>query len=140
LVSHGVAKRGWNDVRKGEVCKIPGVGPVSPEVARDIGKDAFLNGLFYDGTDLRQFKRWTKHIPVEVAVALELGDPPEFDGVTCVDCGIGSGPSSITSSRAPRRDRHLGRISHRDVGAVTRRRRARIGGRGNLGRRGPRQR
>jgi hypothetical protein len=87
LVSHGVAKRGWNDVRKGEVCKIPGVGPVSPEVARDIGKDAFLNGLFFDGVDLRQFKRWTKHIPVEVAVALELGDPPEFDGVTCVDCG-----------------------------------------------------
>ena len=27
LVSHEIAKRGWNDVQEGEVCKIPGVGP-----------------------------------------------------------------------------------------------------------------
>jgi len=87
LVSHEVVKRGCNDVRAGEVCKIPGVGPVSPEVARQIAQDAFLSGVFYDGKDLRQFKRWTRHIPVEVRVALELGDPPSFDGVRCVDCG-----------------------------------------------------
>jgi len=87
LVSHEVAKRGWKDVKPGEVCKIPGVGPVSPEAAREIAHDAFLNGLFYDGKDLRHFARWTKHIPVEVALALELGDPPEFDGIACVDCG-----------------------------------------------------
>jgi len=35
LVSHEITKRGWNEVRKGEVCKIPGVGPVSPQRARD---------------------------------------------------------------------------------------------------------
>jgi hypothetical protein len=87
LVSHAVAKRGWTDVKKGELCKIPGVGPVSPQVAREIAKDAFLNGVFYDGKDLLNFARWSKHIPIEVAVALELGDPPGFDGVTCVDCG-----------------------------------------------------
>ncbi|MGH2805748.1 MAG: HNH endonuclease [Actinomycetota bacterium] len=87
LVSHEVIKRGWKHVKKGEVCKIPGVGPVAPMVAKDIAEDAFLNGVFYDGTDLRHFKRWTKHIPVEVAIALELGDPPAFDGVACVDCG-----------------------------------------------------
>ncbi|MGH2756095.1 MAG: HNH endonuclease [Actinomycetota bacterium] len=87
LVSHEVVKRGWNDVKDGEVCKIPGVGPVSPKDAREIAQDAFLNGVFYDGRDLRHFARWTKHRPIEVAVALELGDPPEFDGVTCVDCG-----------------------------------------------------
>ncbi|MGH2697648.1 MAG: hypothetical protein ACRDJL_00435 [Actinomycetota bacterium] len=29
LVSHGVAKRGWKDVGDGEMCKIPGIGPVS---------------------------------------------------------------------------------------------------------------
>jgi HNH endonuclease len=87
LVSHEVATRGWKDVRKGEVCKIPGVGPVPPQVARDIGKGAFLNGVVCDGIDLRQFKRWSRHIPIEVSVALELGQPPEFDGVGCVDCG-----------------------------------------------------
>ena len=87
LVSHDVAKRGWRDVRDGELCKIPGVGPVSPQVAKEIAQDAFLNGVFYDGVDLRNFARWTRNIPVEVAVALELGAPPSFDGVSCVDCG-----------------------------------------------------
>ncbi len=87
LVSHEVTTRGWTDVRKGEVCKIPGVGPVSPQAAKEIAKDAFLNGVFYDGKDLRQFARWTRNTPVEVRVALELGGPPEFDGVSCVDCG-----------------------------------------------------
>ncbi|HEX2241329.1 MAG TPA: HNH endonuclease signature motif containing protein, partial [Actinomycetota bacterium] len=87
LVSHEVAKRGWKDVRAREVCKIPGVGPVAQQVARRIADDAFLSGLFYDGTDLRHFKRWSRHIPVEVEVALELGKPPSFDGVRCVDCG-----------------------------------------------------
>jgi HNH endonuclease len=87
LVSHEVAKRGWKDVRKGEVCKIPGIGPVSPRVAREIADDAFLTGLFYDGKDLTQIKRWTRNIPIEVSVALELGEPPIFEGVKCVDCG-----------------------------------------------------
>jgi len=87
LVSHQVAKRGWKDVRKGEVCKIPGIGPVPPQVARTIGTDAFLNALFFDGVDLRHHKRWSRTAPVEVRVALELGDPPDFDGVLCIDCG-----------------------------------------------------
>ena len=87
LVSHEVATRGWTDVREGEVCKVPGIGPVAPQVARDIANDAFLSGVIYDGKDLRQLRRWTRSIPVEVAVALELGEPPSFDGVACVDCG-----------------------------------------------------
>ncbi len=87
LVSHEVAKRGWSDVRAGEVCKIPGVGPVSPQVAKEISSDAFLSGVFYDGSDLRHIKRWSRDIPVEVRVALELGEGPGFDGVVCTDCG-----------------------------------------------------
>ena len=86
LVSHEVARRGWTDVRDGEVCKIPGVGPISPEVAKEIARDAFLSGVFYDGKDLRHFERWSRSIPVEVLIALELGEPPEFDGVRCTDC------------------------------------------------------
>ncbi|MEA2486904.1 MAG: hypothetical protein QOF16_558 [Actinomycetota bacterium] len=87
LVSHEVVTRGWKDVRKGELCKIPGIGPVAPQVARTIANDAFLSGVFYDGKNLRQFKRWSRTIPVEIATALELGQPPAFDGVACVDCG-----------------------------------------------------
>jgi hypothetical protein len=41
LVSHEVARRGWTEVGEGEVCKIPGIGPVFPEVAREIAQDAF---------------------------------------------------------------------------------------------------
>jgi hypothetical protein len=87
LVSHEVVKRGWRDVKPGELCKIPGVGPVAPQVARDIAKDAFLSGVFFDGTDLRNFARWSRNIPIEVAIALELGNPPEFDGICCVEYG-----------------------------------------------------
>lgn len=87
LVSHEIAKRGWKDVREGEVCKIPGVGPIPPERAREIASDAFLTGLFYDGTDLRHFRRWTRNTPPEVLLALQLGEPPKFEGVKCVDCG-----------------------------------------------------
>ena len=87
LVSHEVAKRGWTEVKGGEVCKIPGVGPVAPQIAKEIAQDAFLSGVFYDGTDLRHLKRWSRSRPVEVAIALELGEPPAFEGVRCVDCG-----------------------------------------------------
>jgi hypothetical protein len=87
LVSHEVAKRGWTDVRPGEVCKIPGVGPVPPKVAKEIADDAFLSGVFYDGKDLRHLRRWTRNTPVEVRIALELGRSPDFDGIECVDCG-----------------------------------------------------
>lgn len=69
LVSHEVAKRGWNDVREGEVCKIPGVGPIAPERAKEIAQDAFLTGVSFDGKDLRNIKRWTRNIPVEVRLA-----------------------------------------------------------------------
>jgi len=87
LVSHEVAKRGWTDVQEGEVCKIPGIGPISPEDAKELAEDAFLTGVSYDGKDLRHMKRWTRNIPVEVRLALQLGDPPEFDGLKCADCG-----------------------------------------------------
>jgi hypothetical protein len=49
LVSHEVAKRGWKEVREGEHCKVPGVGPMAPEVAKEIAADAFLTGVLYDG-------------------------------------------------------------------------------------------
>jgi hypothetical protein len=110
LVSHSVAKRGWKDVKPGEMCKIPGIGPVSPQIAKEIASDAFLNGVFFDGKDLRHFKRWSRNIPVDVRAALELGKPPDFDGIRCRDCGnhfrmewdhvhprVAHGPASTTN-------------------------------------------
>ena len=87
LVSYEVAERGWTDLRDGEVCKIPGVGPVAPQRAKEIAENAFLSGVFFDGKDLRQIKGWTRKWPADVARVLNLGKPPEFDGLKCVDCG-----------------------------------------------------
>jgi HNH endonuclease len=87
LVSHEVAKRGWADVREGEVCKIPGVGPVPPQEAKEIARDALVTAITTEGKDFRLIKRWSHDFPVEVRLALELGEPPEFDGMKCFDCG-----------------------------------------------------
>ena len=87
IVSHEVARRGWTDVREGEVCRIPGLGPVAPQVVKEIAEDAFLSGVFYDGRDLRHFKTFGRHARAEVRRALELGEPPEFDGIKCSECG-----------------------------------------------------
>jgi len=87
VVSHEVTQRDWNDVQPGEVCQIPGVGPIDPAVAKEIAHDAFLTGVVCDGKDLRQMRRWTRHIPTEIRLALRLGTPPHFDGPRCVDCG-----------------------------------------------------
>ena len=122
LVSHTVAARGWSDVRDGEVCKIPGVGPVAPAIAKQIADDAFLSGVFFDGVDLRQMRRWTRSVPIEVQIALELGPPPKFDGIRCADCGTGFEPNATTSTRTspavPRRPT----TSSRGAGPATRQR------------------
>jgi hypothetical protein len=136
LVSYEVAKRGWSDVKEGELCKIPGVGPVSPQVAKEMVNDAFLNGVFYDGVDLRHFKRWSRDPSVELRVALELGPPPDFDGVVCTDCGnrfrtefdhvqprVAGGPGSTGNLKLrcwnchqvkTKRDREAGRLKPRN--------------------------
>lgn len=36
LVSHTVAQRGWGEVKDHEICKIPGVGPIDPHIAKQI--------------------------------------------------------------------------------------------------------
>ena len=87
LVSHEVVKRGWTDLREGEVCKVPGGSPLAPQEAKEIAQDAFLSGVFFDGVDLRQFKTFGRKAPADVRRALELGEPPTFDGIRCSCCG-----------------------------------------------------
>jgi hypothetical protein len=87
LVSHGVAERGWTDVRDDEHCHIVGVGPIGPITAKAIAEDSFLSGVFFDGKDLRHIKTWGRHVPAPVRLALRLGPGPDFDGPRCIDCG-----------------------------------------------------
>ena len=86
LVDYETIHNGWK-LGLGGVSKIPGVGPVDPQDAREIARDAFINALVVDGEDLRHFKRFGRHIPPEIKVALELGTAPGFDGPACSDCG-----------------------------------------------------
>jgi len=112
LVSHEITQRDWTDVRNGEHCSIPGIGPIAPATAKRIAADAFLSGVFFDGTDLRHLKRWGRRIPAPVRLALRLGDPPDFDGPACIDCGArfgleidhhdplaNGGPTSLPNSK-----------------------------------------
>jgi hypothetical protein len=140
LVSYEVPERGWTHVEDGEFCKIPGVGPIDPQVARRIAEDAFLCGVFYDGADLRQMKRWGRSMPAAVRSALNLGEPPDFGGVKCVDCGnrfwiewdhdephASGGPISTRNSKArcwrchrrkTREDREAGKLRSRRRSSV----------------------
>ena len=109
LVDYETVKGGWKLSPEG-ICKIPGVGPVDPQDAKAVAQDAFINAVLVDGTDLRHFKRFSRHVPPEIKVALELGTAPQFDGPACTDCGnrfrperdhlepvVAEGPSSYTN-------------------------------------------
>lgn len=69
------------------VCHIVGGGPVDPEVVREMAKDAFLKVVFHDGVNIHTVTHLGRYIPAELRTALELGDPPEFEGITCSGCG-----------------------------------------------------
>jgi len=87
LGSEGVPATGWTRVEPGEICKIPGVGPIPAHEAKEIARDSIVNVVLTDGIELKHFKRWSRSVPTELQVLLELGEPPEFDGVKCIDCG-----------------------------------------------------
>ena len=87
LVGYETVRAGWKLNDEG-ICKIPGVGPIDPADAKAVAQEAFLNALLVDGEDLRHFKRFSRHVPPEIKIALELGTAPEFDGPSCIDCGI----------------------------------------------------
>jgi hypothetical protein len=102
LVSHEITQRGWQDVREGEQCKIPGIGPVDPQVAREIAGNAFLNALFYDGEDLRHFKRWIRNIPHRSASPCNWASPPASMVPAAWTAATTTTSSGITSNRSAR--------------------------------------
>jgi len=66
-----------------------GGGPVTVGFARDLAEDAFLKALTHDGVRIQTVAHFGRHIPVELRTALELGGPPDFDGVICSEPGCG---------------------------------------------------
>jgi hypothetical protein len=68
-------------------CHLVGGGPVPVSVARQRAEEAFVKGVIHDGVRIETVRHIGRYIPAELRTALELGDPPGFDGLGCVDCG-----------------------------------------------------
>ncbi len=75
-VDHSALVRGHRD--RGEVCEIPGIGPIPVSVARRLSSDAILKVLVTDGCDIRAVAHAGRTIPAKLRTALEARDP------TCV--------------------------------------------------------
>jgi len=72
-VDHGALMRGH--LEAGEVCEIPGVGPIPVEVARSLAVDSILSVLVTDGVDVTTVAHAGRTIPASVRRALTERDP-----------------------------------------------------------------
>ena len=72
-VDHAALVRGR--VEGGELCEIPGVGPIPVEVARRLAVDSILHVLVTDGVDVTAVARSGRTIPAALRRALEERDP-----------------------------------------------------------------
>lgn len=81
--------RAWRrgHAHEGEPCHILDGGPIPVDLAKQLCADAFLNVAVHDGFEIGKFARLGRHIPVALRAALDLGDPPDFTGKRCADCG-----------------------------------------------------
>ena len=75
-VDHAALVRGHRE--NGEVCEIPGIGPIPVSAARRLASDAILKVLVTDGCDIKAVAHAGRTIPARLRTALEARDP------TCV--------------------------------------------------------
>jgi hypothetical protein len=76
-------RRGHADA--GECCHIVGGGPIPVCVARELAKDAFLKVVLHDGVAIHTVAHLGRQRPTHLNTALQLGPPPDFDGVVCAE-------------------------------------------------------
>lgn len=76
-------------VHDGEVCNIVGGGPIPVALAHHLAEDAFLKAVLHDGVRIDTVAHFGRHINAELRTALELGQPPEFEGAVCAEPGCG---------------------------------------------------
>ena len=75
-VDHSALVRGYAE--DGEVCEIPGIGPIPVAAARAMASDSILKVLLTRGTDIKAVAHAGRTIPAKLRTALEARDP------TCV--------------------------------------------------------
>jgi hypothetical protein len=81
LVNLESLRRG--SVRPGEVCEIPGVGPVPIDVARELFGEALLKLVIRDGTDIRTVVHAGRHPTAEQRTAIFVRDGGRCVRSTC---------------------------------------------------------
>ncbi len=70
--------------RGDEPCHVIGGGPVPVSVARELLEgDAFVKAVLHDGVDVTTVAHMGRYKKAELRTALDLGEPPAFEGVTC---------------------------------------------------------
>ncbi|MGH9097451.1 MAG: DUF222 domain-containing protein [Acidimicrobiales bacterium] len=84
-VDHEALMRGH--LEPGEICEIPGIGPIPVDVARRLAADSILSVLITDGVDVTSVAHAGRTIPGAIRTALIERDP------VCVvpGCGIREG-------------------------------------------------
>jgi hypothetical protein len=84
-VDHDALVRGH--LEAGEICEIPGIGPIPVDVARRLAVDSILSVLVTDGVDVTAVARAGRTIPASIRTALIERDP------VCVvpGCGLREG-------------------------------------------------
>lgn len=80
-------RRGY--AHPGESCHIAGGGPVPVCWVREMAKDAFIKAVLHDGVDISTVAHFGRHLKAELRTALELGGPPDFEGLACLEPGCG---------------------------------------------------
>ncbi|MET0627054.1 MAG: HNH endonuclease [Acidimicrobiia bacterium] len=77
------------ELSEGGRSEVVGGGPIPPAVVRAMAGDAFVKAVLHDGVEIHKVLHLGRHIPAEIATALRLGAPPDFDGAVCSDDGCG---------------------------------------------------
>ncbi|MGH2809314.1 MAG: DUF222 domain-containing protein [Actinomycetota bacterium] len=72
-VDHSALVRG--STQEGEVCEIPGVGPIPVATARTLAADAFIAAILSDGADIKAVAHLGRNIPSKLRTALLARDP-----------------------------------------------------------------
>jgi hypothetical protein len=68
VIDHGTIMRGGT--AHGEVCEIPGVGPVDVNWVKELLGSAFLTAVMKNGKDIHTVAHLGRHVPAEVMTAL----------------------------------------------------------------------
>ena len=66
-----------------------GGDPLPGSAVKRSAEDAFVKAVLHDGVRIETVAHFGRHIRAELRTALELGAPPAFDGVECVEAGCG---------------------------------------------------